>query len=86
MELPHGVLIRSFKGPLPLSELNIALQKDSFTGFMRASLFRGAFAEGSAGPLRGRGRLQRCARAGNLATEPESNSSASSPVFLKSRL
>ncbi len=46
MELPHGVLIRSFKGPLPLSELNIALQKDSFTGFLRASLFRGAFAEG----------------------------------------
>jgi hypothetical protein len=46
MELPHGVLIRSFKGPMPLSELNIALQKDSFTGFMRASLFRGAFAEG----------------------------------------
>jgi len=46
MELPHGVLIRSFKGPMPLSDLNTALQKDSFTGFMRASLFRGAFAEG----------------------------------------
>ncbi|BAI62561.1 hypothetical protein MCP_2489 [Methanocella paludicola SANAE] len=46
MELPHGTLVRSFKGPMPLSELNIALQKDSFTGFMRASQFRGAFAEG----------------------------------------
>ena len=46
MELPHGVLVRSFKGPVPLAELNGALQKDAFTGFMRASLFQGSFAEG----------------------------------------
>ncbi|HTY91962.1 MAG TPA: hypothetical protein VMC84_12370 [Methanocella sp.] len=48
MELPHGVLVRSFKGPVPLAELNAALLKDSFTGFMRASLFAGStFAEGA---------------------------------------
>jgi hypothetical protein len=46
MELPHGVLVKCFKGPIPLTELNGALQKDSFTGFMRASLFQGSFVEG----------------------------------------
>ncbi len=46
MELPHGVLVRSFRGPIPLAELNSALLKDSFTGFMRASLFTGTIAEG----------------------------------------
>jgi hypothetical protein len=46
MELPHGVLVRSFNGPIPLVELNTALLKDSFTGFMRASLFKGTIVEG----------------------------------------
>ncbi len=46
MELPHGVLVRNFKGPVPLHELNLALLKDSFTGFMRASLVNGALIEG----------------------------------------
>jgi hypothetical protein len=46
MELPHGVLVRSFKGPIPLAELNTALLKDSFTGFMRASLLKGTIVEG----------------------------------------
>lgn len=46
MELPHGVLVRSFRGPIPLIELNAALLKDSFTGFMRASLLKGTIVEG----------------------------------------
>ncbi len=46
MELPHGVPLRSFKGPIELVELNTALLNDAFTGFMRASLFEGSFAEG----------------------------------------
>ncbi len=46
MELPHGVLVRNFKGPVPLHELNLALLKDSFTGFMRASLVNGTLIEG----------------------------------------
>jgi hypothetical protein len=46
MELPHGVLVRSFRGPIPLAELNSALLKDSFTGLMRASLLKGTIVEG----------------------------------------
>jgi len=46
MELPHGVLVRSFRGPIPLAELNNALLKDTFTGFMRASLLKGSIVEG----------------------------------------
>ncbi len=46
MELPHGVLVKSFKGPVPLADLNVVLLKDSFTGFMRASLLKGSIVEG----------------------------------------
>jgi hypothetical protein len=46
MDMPHGVLVRSFKGPIPFGDLNSALIKDSFTGFLRASLVNGKFAEG----------------------------------------
>ncbi len=46
MELPHGTLVKSFKGPVPLSELNTVLLKDSFTGFLRASLLKGSIVEG----------------------------------------
>src|SRR5271157_95440 len=45
MELPRGVLVRSFKGPIPFQELDAALQKDFFTGFIRASLLKGTFVE-----------------------------------------
>jgi outer membrane biosynthesis protein TonB len=45
MELPHGVLVKSFKGPMALAELNAAMLRDSFNGFIRASIFEGAFAE-----------------------------------------
>ncbi len=46
MELPHGTLLKSFKGPIPLADLNAALLKDVFTGFMRASLLTGNAIEG----------------------------------------
>ncbi len=46
MELPHGVLVKSFKGPVPLADLNSVLLKDTFTGFMRASLLKGSIVEG----------------------------------------
>jgi hypothetical protein len=46
MEMPHGVLLRSFNGPIPLNELNAALTKDQFTGYMRASVVNEALVEG----------------------------------------
>jgi hypothetical protein len=46
MEMPHGVLLRSFNGPIPLNELNAALSKDLFTGYVRASVSSEVLVEG----------------------------------------
>jgi len=45
MEMPHGVLARSFRGPIPLNDLNSALLKDNFTGYLRASVLNEALVE-----------------------------------------
>ena len=46
MEMPHAALLRSFRGPIPLQELNVALLKDAFTGYLRASVYGDTLAEG----------------------------------------
>ncbi|WP_174589692.1 hypothetical protein [Methanocella conradii] len=46
MELPHGVLVKSFKGPTQLAGMNSSFMKEAFTGFMRVSIVKGSFAEG----------------------------------------
>jgi hypothetical protein len=46
MELPHGVLVKSFKGPIQLADINSGFMKDAFTGFMRVSVVKGTLTEG----------------------------------------
>lgn len=46
MELPHGVLVKSFKGPIQLSDMNAGFMKEAFTGFMRVSIIKGSLVEG----------------------------------------
>lgn len=46
MDMPHGVLAKSYQGPQQLQELNASLAKDGFTGFIRASINDGGITEG----------------------------------------
>lgn len=42
LQMPHGIPVKSYRGPGSIEELNDTLQKDAFTGYIRASIMEKA--------------------------------------------